>query len=161
MLDTEQICPAALMRKWLHTCWTQGCTPQPQFWALLMPFTGSSQNSQNYLNEMLLIFNNCLIRATDFFYTGLYRVFGVQSITVHLFSPAGANLLSLGAFTPEGAILCTAGHCSLESAGWAGGCSQPAAGQGKQNTTTFYTSHLFEMPTICRIKSVLHASQQQ
>lgn len=70
-----------------------------------MPFTGSSQNSQNYLNEMLLIFNNCLIRATDFFYTGLYRVFGVQSITVHLFSPAGANLLSLRAFTEEGAIL--------------------------------------------------------
>lgn len=33
------------------------------------------------------------------------------------------------------------------------------ANTDRTQLSRFYTSHLFEMPTICRIKSVLHAYQ--
>lgn len=178
MLGTEHICPAALMRKWTGT---QGCASQPRLWAALLPFTGhglsplgSSQNSQNYFTEMLFIFNNCLVRVTNFkslLYTGLYNVFGVHTALLCTFFPQQEQTLSVwGAFTLGGCLsVCMAGFLSLApvTAVWSeqgrvvGAARQQQLRGSSHTTTTFYTSHLFEMPTIRRIKSVLHASQQQ
>lgn len=131
-----------------------------QLWAALVPSTrhglrqsGSSQNSQNYFTEMLFIFN-CLSRVINLkslFYTGLFHVFGVHSIIVHLFSQkpvclAGLLFLAPAVWSEQGRVV---------------GAGRQQQLRGSSHTTTFYTSHLFEMPTIRRIKSVLHASQQQ
>lgn len=102
-----------------------------QLWAALVPSTrhglrqsGSSQNSQNYFTEMLFIFN-CLSRVINLkslFYTGLFHVFGVHSIIVHLFSQKPFCLYCWAPFP---------GPCSLEWAGQGGGCRQATAAQGK------------------------------
>lgn len=148
------ICPAALMRKWTPTSLHPGLWPKAWLWAALLPFRrhGLSQAvARTHRTTSLKCFSLVLTAwsVTNFeslFYTGWYHVFGVHSIIV---PQKPFHLEGLLSPSPEGA-------------GQGAGCRQAAAAQGKQpHKTTFYTSHLFEMPTIRRIKSVLHASQQQ
>lgn len=159
MLGTEHICPAALMRKWTHASGHPG--PRPSSGQPYCLPQGMASDSQALARTHRTILLKCFSFLTAW---AEWLISNPSFILVYFMSLVFTALLCT--FFPKSLSVCIAGLLSLAPAVWSEQGRVVGAGRqqqlrGSSHTTTFYTSHLFEMPTIRRIKSVLHASQQQ